>query len=155
MKEAVGSSMLLYIVIIVVGVIMLLFVSIMSYTKAYSAKNKIISAIETFEGYDDSSIEEISANLSKMGYTITAQDFCNSTRVKNHLKELGISGATNLNNSAKSKYGYCVYEVSTSRSGKYYVVATFINFSLPIVGTNFVFPVYGQTKIMGIDYSYN
>ena len=153
MREAIGSSMLLYIVVIVVGVVMLLFVSIISYAKAYGAKNKLVSAIETFEGYNEASVAEIDANLSKMGYTITSQDFCNTTRVKNHLKELGIT-SSNLNNSKKGKYGYCVYEVPTGRSGKYYLVATFISFDIPLIGGNMVFPVYGQTKIMGIDYSY-
>ncbi len=63
MREAIGSSMLLYIVVIVVGVVMLLFVSIISYAKAYGAKNKLVSAIETFEGYNEASIAEIYANL--------------------------------------------------------------------------------------------
>ena len=35
-----------------------------------------------------------------------------------------------------------------------YIVATFISFNIPLIGGNMVFPVYGQTKIMGIDYSY-
>ena len=154
MREATGSSMLLYIVIIVVSAVMLLFVSIISYAKAYGAKNKIVSAIETFEGYNDSSISEIDTTLAKMGYTVTTKDFCNTTRVKDHLNKLGITGATNLNVSTKGKYGYCVYEVGTERSGKYYIVVTFISFNVPVIGDNLVFPVYGQTKIMGIDYNY-
>lgn len=150
MREAIGSSMLLYIVVIVVGVVMLLFVSIISYAKAYGAKNKLVSAIETFEGYNSSALTEINANLAKMGYTITTQNFCDSARVKNHLSELGVT-SSNLNS---TQYGYCVYEVSTERSGRYYIVATFISFNIPLIGGNMVFPVYGQTKIMGIDYSY-
>ncbi len=63
MKEATGSSLLLYIVIIIVGAVMLLFVSIISYAKAYGAKNKIVSALETFEGYNADSIAEINTSL--------------------------------------------------------------------------------------------
>ncbi len=154
MKEATGSSLLLYIVIIRVGAVMLLFVSIISYAKAYGAKNKIVSALETFEGYNNQSIAEINTSLGNMGYTITSQEFCNSTRVKDHLNKLGISNQANLNNANGGKYGYCIYQVSTGRGGSYYLVVTFINFNVPVIGNNLVFPVYGQTKIIGIDYNY-
>ena len=154
MREATGSSMLLYIVIIIVGAVMLLFVSIISYSKAYGAKNKIVSAIETFEGYNNDSKSEINTSLGNMGYTVTSSDFCNTSRVKNHLNKLGITNQTNLNNSTGGKYGYCIYEVPANRGGKYYIVVTFISFNVPVVGNNLVFPVYGQTRIMGINYNY-
>lgn len=154
MREATGSSMLLYIVIIIVGVVMLLFVSILSYAKAYGAKNKIVSALETFEGYNDNSIAEINTNLANMGYTITSNDLCNTTRVKNHLKKIGITNPTNLNSSKNSKYAYCLYQIPTNRGGSYYAVVTFISYNVPVVGNYLVFPVFGQTKIIGIDYNY-
>lgn len=154
MKEATGSSLLLYIVIIIVGAVMLLFVSIISYAKAYGAKNKIVSALETFEGYNADSIAEINTSLGNMGYTITSKDFCNTTRVKNHLNKLGITNQINLNDASGGKYGYCLYQIPTGRGGNYYLVVTFINFNVPVVGNNLVFPVYGETKIIGIDYNY-
>lgn len=153
MREAIGSSMLLYIVIIIVGAIMLLFVSIISYAKAYGAKNRIVSAIETFGGYTADAKAEIDTNLGHMGYTITSKDFCNSSRVKNHLANLNIT-SSNLNNSSGGRFGYCVYEVSAGTTGSYYVTVTFINFNIPVIGSNLVFPVYGQTKIVGKDYNY-
>ena len=85
--------------------------------------------------------------------TITSKDFCNSSRVKNHLANLNIT-SSNLNNSSGGRFGYCVYEVSAGTTGSYYVTVTFINFNIPVVGSNLVFPVYGQTKIVGKDYNY-
>lgn len=150
-----GSSMLLYIVVIIVGIVMLLFVSIISYAKAYSAKNKIISALETFEGYTKDTKDEIDTDLSKLGYTVTSKDYCNNSRVKQHLEDLSIT-SSNLNNASGGKFGYCVYEVqaASEAGGKYYMVVTFINFNIPFIGENLVFPVYGQTKIIAKNYNY-
>lgn len=158
MREATGSSMLLYVVIIVVGVVMLLFVTIISYAKAYGAKNKIITALETYEEYSNEDNNpakmEIDENLRQMGYTITQNDYCNSTRVKNHLKELGISNATNLNTASRGKYNYCLYKIDKLNNGYYYLVVTFISYNIPVVGNTMLFPVYGETKIIKRDYNY-
>ena len=148
MREAMGSSMLLYIVIVIVSAVMLLFVSIISYAKAYGAKNKVISAIETFNGYTTDAKKEIENNLGKIGYTITSKDFCSGARVKKHLEDLGIPNAPNLYKEENGKYGYCIYEMP-EMDGKSYVVVTFVNFYVPIVGETLAFPVYGQTKVIG------
>ena len=153
MREATGSSMLLYIVVIIVSIVMLLFASIMSYAKAYSAKNKILSALETFEDYSKDAKAQIEADLGKMGYTIASNDFCNTTRVKKHLEELGVTHSANLNSSTGAKYSYCIYNVELD-NGNYYIIATFVNFNIPLVGQGFVFPVYGQTRIMNVEYVY-
>lgn len=154
MREATGSSMLLYVVIIIVSVVMLLFVSIISYAKAYGAKNKIVSALETFEGYNNDAISEIDTVLARMGYTVTTKDFCDANRVKDHLANLGIVDPVNLNDAEGGRYGYCVYKIDATRGGRYYIVVTFISYNVPVVGSRLVFPVYGQTKIMGIDWNY-
>ena len=153
MREAIGSSMLLYIVVIIVSIVMLLFASMMSYAKASSAKNKVLSALETFEGYTTDAKAQIEADLGRMGYTVSSSDFCDTARVKNHLNELGVTHSVNLNSSTTGRYSYCVYNVNLS-NGNYYIVATFINFNIPFIGQTLVFPVYGQTKIMNINYEY-
>lgn len=156
MREATGSSMLLYVVVIIVSVVMLLFVTIISYAKAYGAKNKIISAIETYGGYNESSQKEISENLRQMGYTITRNDSCSSARVTAHLKDLGITGddAVNLNTSDGSKYNYCIYDVNKLNNGHYYLVVTFISYNIPVIGNTLLFPVYGETKTIQKSYDY-
>jgi cell division protein FtsL len=158
MREATGSSMLLYIVVVIVGIIILLFVTIISYAKAYGAKDKIITALETHEEYvnekNNPAKLEIDENLRQMGYTITHNDYCSNQRVKNHLKEIGLSGATNLNDSTSGHYNYCIYKVNTIDSGYYYVVVTFISYNVPIVGNLLLFPVYGETKVIGRQFDY-
>ena len=153
MREATGSSMLLYVVIIVVSVVMLLFVTIISYAKAYGAKNKIITALETYEEYDKAKAE-IDENLRRMGYTITRNNYCNTTRVKNHLQELGLEGASNLNSAEGGRYNYCIYKVNKLNNGYYYLVVTFISYNIPVVGDTLLFPVYGETKTIKKNYNY-
>lgn len=154
MREATGSSMLLYVVIIIVSVVMLLFVTIISYAKAYGAKNKIITALETFEEYDSNAKREIDENLRQMGYTITQNDYCNTARVRNHLSELGITGATNLNTAERGKYNYCIYKIDKLNNGYYYLVVTFISYNIPVIGNTMLFPVYGETKTIRKVYDY-
>lgn len=154
MREATGSSMLLYVVVIVVSVVMLLFVTIISYAKAYGAKNKIISALETYGSYSDEAKAEISENLRQMGYTITRNDYCSSARVTEHLEKLGLSDATNLNVSDGSKYNYCIYNVKKLNNGEYYLVVTFISYNIPVIGNTLLFPVYGETKTIRKVYDY-
>lgn len=158
MREATGSSMLLYIVVVIVGIVMLLFVTIISYAKAYGAKDKIITALETHEEYvnekNNPAKMEIDENLRQMGYTITHNDYCSNQRVKDHLKQIGLAGATNLNTSSTGKYNYCLYKVNTVNDGYYYVVVTFISYNMPVIGNFMLFPVYGETKVIGRKYNY-
>lgn len=143
MREAIGSSLLLSIVVVFVSLIILFFVSVLSYTKAYKVKNKIIDVIERYETYNTTVETEIKSTLSEMGYQLGD---CKSNQ--NDLNESG--------------YKYCVYKVcegTTNRKGKcegayYYKVTTYIQFYFPIIGELYNPPVYGETRILGKDYNY-
>jgi len=157
MRESIGNSLLLYLVVIFSGVVILFFVGIISYSKAYRVKNRIVDVIEKYNGYttgENSAESEINASLSEMGYTITNSDFCNGSSVQNHLKN--ISESFVLKNNPTSGYNYCVYEISdkSSSNTKYYVVVTFVNFNFPIIGSMLNIPIYGETKILGKSYNY-
>ena len=70
MREAIGSSLLLSVVVIFVSLIILFFVSILSYSKAYKVKNKIIDVIEKNKTYNASAEEEIKSTLGELGYQL-------------------------------------------------------------------------------------
>lgn len=144
MREAIGGSLLLSIVVVFVSLIILFFVGILSYTKAYKVKNKIIDVIERYETYNTSEVEnEIETTLGDMGY------------------QLG-DCKNNANNLNESGYKYCVYEVcegTTNSDGScegahYYKVTTYIQFYFPIIGELFNPPVHGETRILGKNYDY-
>lgn len=141
MREAIGNSLLLSIVVVFVSLIILFFVGILSYSKAYKAKNRIVSVIEKHETFNEAAKDEISSSLKDMGY------------------QLG--ECKDENGKSNSGYKYCVYEICNeiddtgSCTGTYYYkVATYVQFYFPIIGELFNPPVYSETKILGKNYNY-
>lgn len=137
MREAVGNSLLLNLVIIFVSIVILFFVGILSYSKAYRVKNRIIEVIESHGNYLDS-VDEISTDMKSIGYRTTNNKKCNS------------------NNLNSTSYNYCVYEITDKSSGNsyYYKVVTYVHFDFPIIGGLINIPVSGETKILGKSYNY-
>ncbi len=160
MRESIGSALLLNIVLVFSAIIILVFIGIISYSKAYRVKNRIIDIIEKYGEYNSAASHEVTESLSEAGYTVSTKDFCNSNKVKKHLREIGIYSPKNVNDNTRG-YNYCVFEVegrtnsiTGSDESKYYVVVTFVHFNFPIIGDIINMPIYGETKIMGKDYSY-
>lgn len=161
MRESLGSSLLLNIVVIFTGIVILFFVSILSYSKAYRVKNRIVELVEKNGSYENASVE-IDKSLSEAGYAIANKNLCTSTRVQNHLKnEVGIITDSNdpvVSLNTTNGYNYCIFEVNSENSyisnGKFYVVVTFVQFEIPIIEDLLTFPVYGETKILGKIYNY-
>ena len=172
MNGSVGNSLLLYIVIFVIIAVMLFYVGIISYSKAYRVKDNIIEIIEKYKTYEyDPSISielapavqrDIHDSLKQSGYGITTaqklRESCESGSVQNHIQNIvGESGSfTNLHNVSTNDYNYCVFSVNKSayEGGNYYIVVTFVHFDLPIIGDRLNIPVYGETKILGKTFDY-
>lgn len=137
MKEALGNTFIVNIVILFVVVFMFLFVGSMSYTKAYKIKNKIINFIEDSGTYDATTIDNINTTLKQMGY-----------RVVSGVPKCNDRGGTLLTTDANN-YRYCIVEFESSK-GIYYGVTTYMYFDFPIINSLLEFPVYGETKVIGI-----
>lgn len=145
MREATGSSMLLYLVVFFVGIIILFFAGIMTYSKAYKAKNRIIEVIEEYGDYNakDSKGEKIvekvvSSSLKNMGYQTGSCPKIDTKQIPN-----------------TSGYKYCITKIDAGdpKGGKYYKVTTYVHFDFPVIGNAINIPVSGQTKIIGQNYS--
>ena len=63
MRESLGGGFLLNIVIIFAGVVIMLFIGILSYSKAYGVKNRIIEIIEKYGAYNDAVVKELNSDL--------------------------------------------------------------------------------------------
>lgn len=165
MRESLGGSMLLNLVIIFAGLVIVFFISILSYSKAYRVKNRIVEIIEKYDTYVELSgssnanlvTEEINPDLKNAGYDASDPTRCTNIRKRLIDNSNGKYNAKDLSNN-KNIYGYnyCVFEVTNSvnKTGKHYVVVTFIRFEIPIIGDVLTFPVYGETKILGKTYDY-
>ncbi len=141
MREAIGSSLLLSIVVVFIGLIILFFVGILSYSKAYKAKNRIVEIIEKYETYNSLAISEIDDSLSNMGYQLGA--------CKDEDKKDGEN--SNINSSG---YKYCIYKIEDSDGSYYYKVKTYVQFYFPIIGELFNPPVQSETKILKKNFNY-
>lgn len=137
MKEAIGTSLVFNIMMIFVGVIIVILISSISYTKGFKIRNRIIDRIEEYNGYSANSTVAtvIEEDLKAIGYKIVETSMC-----KEKDNAVRLTGDYN-------EYNYCVYEYRTSK-GNYYGVTVFISFDVPLVGDYINIPIYGETRII-------
>ena len=164
MKESISNALILNIVIIFIFIMLVLFAGSTAYTKAFKVKNKIINIIERNENkiltsnlqnkLPSSIEEEIELALSEIGYRIET----------NHNRKCLNDMTNRFKNSNNdyttvtlkdSSYNYCIaefYDETSVMKGKYYAVITYMYFEVPLIGKTLEFPVYGETKTMGLAY---
>ena len=146
MRQAVGGSLLMNLVVIFTAIIVLFFVSIISYSKAYGVKNRIISIIEKYDNYNMYTASEIDADLKNIGYRSATSNKCDSQNIMNRVNSIA-KGVTpvKLNNN----YNYCLYRIGNQNDSHYYVIVTFVSFDFPLISNTVTFPVFVETKILG------
>ena len=174
MRSAIGNSLLLKFALIFIGLVILFFIGILSYSKAYRVKNRIIEIIEQSGNYDEIIVQEINDELDNMGYYMVRDtSFCpveygvnlNENSYKENIDESNndLNGTSNEEdtedegvNLNETPYGgytyrYCIYKIN-SNEGYYYKVITYAHFDFPIINEGINIKVLGETKILGRDY---
>lgn len=112
MRQSIGMNAQLNLIITFILIVFGLIAASLSYYKAFKVSNVIIDSIEKYEGYNEFSEEEISRNLSTLGYQGSYRR----------------CGDDNLND---TNFGYCVYLDDDDCSYKY-DITTYMTFQLPI-----------------------
>ena len=145
MRESIGYTYTLNIVIIFILIAFAILMAIMSYSKAFKINNRIMNEIEKCEGYNTCAVNEINRILSSYGYSGAAA----------HCPERdGVKAMDSLNN-----FEMCVYYENTENKSdnvfnryldngdhKYrYGVLTFYHVDLPLIN-RFRLPVYTRTN---------
>lgn len=156
MREAIGNSFIVNLLLVFLGVMSIIFIGSISYSKAFKVKNRIIYIIEKYGEWPESSLmnqprEEIEASLKQIGYPLVARigDCSRYLKRGNAIDDDGdtegliVYGA----NAADTSYHYCVYKFENNR-GVYYGVVTFMHFEIPLLAGILEFPVYGETKTL-------
>ena len=153
MRESLGGSLLFNLVIIFTSIVILVFVSIMAYSKAYRAKDRIIEIIEE-NGTYSTSTTYINDELKRIGYGTDNKKNCPRQNIVFY--EDGMVRTMIISNLNTTTYNYCIYEIKkkSSENSKYYKVITYTTFRLPIIGDFIKFKVEGETKILGRKYNY-
>lgn len=136
MSGPVGHTFLYNLIIFFIIVIFAFISGTLSYYKAFKVNNKIIYAIEKYEGYNKLSKEEIDRILGNLGYSLE------DANCKENYKKMY------LINSVGENYDYCVY-IENERPAKntyfYYGVLTYMKLDLPIINVLNI-PVFTRTN---------
>jgi len=137
MKEAIGTSLVFNLMMIFVGVLIIILISSIAFSKGFKIRNRIIDRIEEHNGYVlNSDVENmINEDLKNAGYRIVGNVDCKERKEKESLTR------------EHNNYNYCVYEYDTSR-GKYYGVTVFLSIEVPLIRNPINIPIYGETRIL-------
>ena len=156
MKSAIGNSLLMSSVITIVSLVILLFVNILSYSKAYRIKNRVIEIIEKYETFESDEVNnDIKNYLHQSGYQVGG---CSSKEINiiNNKYNLNVDSNEILKINAKNGYKYCVVPIKLSNDEIYYKVVAFVEYNFPVINELLITPVAGETKILDRNYdNYN
>lgn len=156
MKESIGYTVTLNIMIVFITIIVAFLCAALIYFKSNKASNVVTMAIEKYEGYNISSISEINRNLNSLGYNsvgITCDPTIEADGAKkvssidniNNVDEDGLCRLTS-NLSGQGSNGYCVYLCMENVDYYYYKIKTNMMVNIPIIHDLLNIPVYSNTN---------
>lgn len=155
MREAIGSTWLIGIVITFVAVFSAFLAYSISYTKAFRVKNELINIIEKNEGFYTSS-----HNLDNISDDDLKNDMSTEAQIFKYIKSIGYNYAVfdSGKKPCSSMYtgGYCLEKRCTTggeSARTYYKVTTYISLSIPIINVSVNLPISGETKTLQYDNS--
>lgn len=154
MKESIGYTVTLNIMIVFITIIIAFLCTIVIYFKSNKVSNIITSAIEKHEGYVDQSRSEIAMQLSSIGYGSRA------ISCSDKITDDGIECNLASNSNGRGKNGYCIYLCYEENNFKndtrllanylgdyyYYRIRTNMMFSIPIIHDVLDIPIYSNTN---------
>lgn len=159
MRQSIGATWILQLVI----VFMLIFVAFLAltinYTKAFKIKNEVISMIEKYEGVSEGEKGGIGLiNNYLKYYNYHTKGTCE----ENMYGSTSLDSTNLIPTSKGEKYYYCVKKILSKSSSHttrtHYELNTFFKFNLPFLGDLFTFRVNGVTNEIEIpsdDLGYN
>lgn len=136
MATSIGHTFLYNLVIFFIIIIFAFISGTLSYYKAFKVNNRIVHAIEKYEGYNELSKTEIERILLSLGYSIE------NANCSEKYKNMFYVDALDYN------YNYCVYiETETPIKGTFYSygVLTYMKLDLPIINILNI-PVFTRTN---------
>ena len=141
MKESIGLTFTINIMIVFILVAMVFVTGILSYTKAFKAASLIVKSLERFEGYNELAYDQININLSALSYMRGDSSKCPLTRNAT----IGEGKLVTVND--EEKFNYCVYFFDNDGDEKHYSygVVTYITIDFNMFNIKINVPIYGRT----------
>ncbi len=147
MKEAVGGTFMIYVLLIFLAVYITFLAVALNYAKAFRVKNSIIDIIEQNEGMDESDFNSREGNI-KTGVT---------GQINQKLNDYNYF--INLNNDQVNSYcgkeenhfglGYCINSKTNDLGREYYQVVTFVQIKFPFLDNlSITIPIRGETRVI-------
>lgn len=153
MREAIGSTWLIGIVITFVAIFSAFLAYSISYTKAFKVKNEIVNIIEKNEGFSKSA-----NNLDNVSDDTLRKDMSTEAQIFKYIKSIGYnySAFENGTKPCNSMYkgGYCLEKYCVNngeRNVTYYKVTSYITLSIPVINFNINLPIKGETQTLQYD----
>lgn len=149
MREVSGSTWTFQMIIFFILIFACFLTLVLSYSKAYTIKNRMLTIIEKYEGVTSESSKIINDFIYHHSYKTT------STCPSEWMGAIDLEGNYEMSN-GNNKYYYC-YRENTAPSGMiYYDIEVFYRFNLPVIGEIATYRVEGQTNtFIGADHRYN
>ncbi len=155
MKEAIGSTWLMGMIITFIAIFSGFLAYSISYTKAFRVKNEVINIIEKNEGFTFSTHGRIDPN--SVDVSTLRNDTSTEAQAFLFIKSIGYNYSMFNNNSNPCKEGelqaggYCLAKrcpnsVENGSDRVYYKVTTYISLSIPFLDFGIKIPISGETK---------
>ena len=144
MKESVGYTVTLNIVITFIVIVFTFLSSTLIYYKSNKVSNVIMNSIEKYEGYNDLAQDEIELKMSGIGYSTR------NIKCPDMIKTGGYECNVQSKNES-SALGYCVYlceeKDKDKKTGYYfYRVKTNMPINIPIINELVSVPIFSNTN---------
>lgn len=150
MKEAIGSTWLLGIVLTFMALFSGYLAFSVNYSKAFRMKDGIIDIIEKHNGPNRDAINEINDLMTEISYSSTGD--CKTFFNNSTLNYIGVTKnvVTSKASVGTKGFNYCIQQVDThgqdgQLSSAYFKVYVFFSLSLPVFDTMSSFNVSGET----------
>lgn len=151
MREAIGSTWLIGIVITFIAIFSGFLAYSISYTKAFRVKNEIINIIEKNEGFSEATID-----LENVDDSTLRQNTSTEAKAFSFIKSIGYNYSMFENSSNPCREGelqtggYCLAKYCPNKGSEsdriYYRVTTYISLSIPFLNVGIRIPITGETK---------
>ncbi len=141
MKESIGLTVTINIMIVFIVVAFVFVTGVLSYTKAFKAASLIVKSLEKYEGYNDLAYTQINKNLSALSYISGDSTKCQPTKNAT----IGEGELVTLNNS--ERYAYCIYKFEEDGDAKHYSygVVTYMTIDFSMFNIKLKLPIYART----------
>ena len=150
MKESIGYSVTINIVITFIIIVFAFLSSAIVYYKTNKASNIIVDTIQKYEGYNKTAKDEIMMRLNSLGYGSHSINCSNTIVGKSAFYTSTATTCTFVEpdgRSATQNRGYCVYKCVDQGIDDYYYFKIRINMmiNIPIIGNMLDIPIYSNT----------